>query len=97
MDMVKMDYKKIKMQEMMDYIMKKHQKDEETLKKAMKAFAESAIVEDKEKDDGSKTHDLMKAKKFFYETYKDEIEFINAPKGKGNKQVKIVDELMKWL
>lgn len=42
-----------------------------------------------------KTKSVLDAKKYFYETYKDEIDFKNAPKEK--KVDKDLEELLSWL
>ena len=49
---------------------------------------------DKENGKLVKVKDTFAAKSYFYNTYKDEIEFINAPKGKVADNV--MEELLTW-
>ena len=118
----KLDYKKLTIAQMMDYIKEFHND-----KASKAAFAAVAIKEQKEqktvdvldesgnpvtytddkgkvrtkkkrvdKEDGKmvKVKDTFGAKAYFYKTYKDEIEFENAPKGKVEDNV--MDELLTW-
>ncbi len=119
---VTLDYKKLTIPQMMDYIKEYHND-----KASKAAFAAVAIKEQKEqktvdaldeegnpitytddkgrvrkrkkridKENGKmiKVKDTFGAKAFFYKTYKDEIEFENAPKGKVEDNV--MDELLTW-
>jgi len=119
---VKLDYKKLTIAQMMDYIKTYHND-----KDSKSAFAAVAIKEQKEQktidvldDEGNpvtytddkgkvrnkkkrvdkengkmvKVKDTFGAKAYFYRTYKDEIEFENAPKGKVEDNV--MDELLTW-
>ena len=119
---VKLDYKKLTIPQMMDYIKTYHND-----KDSKAAFAAVAIKEQKEqktidaldengnpitytdekgkvrtkkkridKEDGKmiKVKDTFGAKAYFFKTYKDEIEFENAPKGKSEDNV--MDELLSW-
>ena len=118
----KLDYKKLTIPQMMDYIKEFHND-----KASKAAFAAVAIKEQKEQktidvldEDGNpitytddkgkvrnkkkrvdkengkmvKVKDTFGAKAYFYKTYKDEIEFENAPKGKVEDNV--MDELLTW-
>jgi len=118
----KLDYKKLTIPQMMDYIKEFHND-----KASKAAFAAVAIKEQKEQktidvldDNGNpvtytddkgkvrtkkkrvdkengkmvKVKDTFGAKAYFYKTYKDEIEFENAPKGKVEDNV--MDELLTW-
>lgn len=119
---MQMNYRKLTMKQMVDYI-EEHHSDKES--KA--AFAAAAIKEHKEqmyvdvldadgnpvkyvdkngkvkvkkrrveKPDGksSKVKSVLDAKRYFYETYKDEIEFENAPKAK--KEDELMAKLLSW-
>lgn len=119
---VKLDYKKLTIAQMMDYIKENHND-----KASKAAFAAVAIKEQKEqktvdvldedgnpvtyvdksgkvkvkkqrvdKEDGKmvKVKDTFAAKAYFYKTYKDEIEFENAPKDKVADTV--MEELLTW-
>ena len=118
----KLDYKKLTIPQMMDYIKEFHND-----KASKAAFAAVAIKEQKEQktidvldDNGNpvtytddkgkvrnkkkrvdkengkmvKVKDTFGAKAYFYKTYKDEIEFENAPKGKVEDNV--MEELLTW-
>lgn len=119
---VKLDYKKLTVPQMMDYIKTYHNDSD-----SKAAFAAVAIKEQKEqktidvldedgnpvtyvdgkgttrvrkqrvdKEDGKmiKVKDTFAAKSYFYKTYKNEIEFENAPKDKVEDNV--MDELLTW-
>lgn len=118
----KMNYKKLTIAQMMDYIKANHNDAD-----SKAAFAAVAIKEQKEqktvdvldadgnkvtyvdkagktkvkkqridKEDGKmiKVKDTFAAKNYFYKTYKDEIDFENAPKGKSEDN--LMDELLTW-
>lgn len=51
--------------------------------------------QDKEGGKVTKVKSVLDAKKYFYETYKDEIEFTNAPKAKQSDA--LMDELLSYL
>lgn len=119
---VKLDYKKLTIPQMMDYIKTYHND-----KDSKAAFAAVAIKEQKEqktvdvldengnpvtytddkgkvrtrkqrvdKEDGKmvKVKDTFGAKSYFYKTYKNEIDFDNAPKDKVEDNV--MEELLTW-
>lgn len=119
---VQLDYKKLTIPQMMDYIKTYHND-----KDSKAAFAAVAIKEQKEqktvdvldeagnavtytdkngkvkvkkqrvdKEDGKtlKVKDTFGAKIYFYKTYKDEIDFENAPKDKVEDN--IMEELLSW-
>lgn len=79
----KMDYKKMTLDSMLDWL-EKNKTEKEQIK-----FAKVALVENEE---GKRVKRTREAKSYFYETYKNEIEFINAPKPKEKKK-NIVDRL----
>jgi hypothetical protein len=119
---VKLDYKKLTMEQMMDYI-KTYHNDAES-KAAFKAVAvkeqkeqKTVVVLDEngnpiiytdkkgkeqkkkqrvDKPDGKmiKVKDTFAAKNFFFNAYKDEIDFENAPKVKEADN--LMDELLSW-
>ena len=119
---VKLDYKKLTMAQMMDYI-KTYHNDAES-KSAFKAVAVKEQKEQKtidvldengkpvlytdkkgreqkkkqrvDKEDGKmiKVKDTFGAKNFFFNAYKDEIDFENAPKVKEADN--LMDELLSW-
>lgn len=119
---MKLDYKTLTLQQMVDYIEENHNDA-----KSKKAFASVAIREQKEqitrnvldekgnpipytdkkgkqkfkkervdKPDGKmvKVKDVFGAKRYFFDTYKDEIEFENAPKAKTEDTV--MNKLLSW-
>lgn len=119
---MKLDYKKLTLKEMVDYIEANHND-----KASKSAFAAAAIKEHKEqcyvnvvdengnpttytdkngntkvkkqrvdKPNGkvTKVKSVLDAKKYFYDTYKDEIEFTNAPKAKAADE--LMDKLLSW-
>ena len=118
----KLDYKKLTMKEMMDFIKTYHNDAE-----SKAAFAKAAVKEQKEqktvdvldengnpvkyvdksgkektkkqrvdKEDGKvvKVKDTFGAKAYFFKTYKEEIDFENAPKIKEADN--LMDELLSW-
>lgn len=117
-----MDYKKLKMEDMIQWIEENH--NDKKSKAAFKAVAVQQSVESKlvkalddegnpikyinkagkevykmkrvEKKDGKAIERPMtlSAKAYFYETYKDEIDFINAPQKKQKSTV--LDMLADW-
>lgn len=119
---MKLDYKKLTMDEMMNYIKENH--NDTTSKKAFAAAAvkdhkeqcyttvldangQPVMVEDKngnlkpkkqrvDKANGKtvKVKSVLDAKKYFYETYKNEIDFVNAPKTKAEDAQ--LSELLSW-
>ena len=119
---VKLDYKKLTMAQMMDYIKTYHndkdskaafkavaikeQKEQKTVdvldeagnpvKYVDKAGKEKVKKQRVDKPDGKmvKVKDTFAAKTFFYNAYKNEIDFENAPKGKVEDNV--MDELLSW-
>ena len=119
---MKLDYKTLTMEQMMDYIKKNHND-----KASKAAFSKAAVKDHKEQcyvvvtdeagkpvmvetktgalkpkkkridKEGGKTikvKSVLDAKKYFYEAYKDEVEFTNAPKGKAEDPV--LTELLSW-
>lgn len=119
---VKLDYKKLTIPQMMDYIKTYHndkdskaafaavavkeQKEQKTVdvldadgnpvKYVDKAGKEKVKKQRVDKEDGKiiKVKDTFAAKTYFFKTYKDEIEFENAPKDKEADN--IMDELLTW-
>lgn len=119
---MKLDYKTLTLQQMVDYIEENH-----NTKAAKSAFAAAAVKDHKEqiyidvKDENgnpvtytdksgkvkvkkqrvdkpngktTKVKSVLDAKKYFYETYKDEIDFTNAPKAK--KEDALLNKLLSW-
>lgn len=80
----KMDYKKMKLDTMLDWL--------ESQKKPKKEIAEFANVALVVNEEGKEVKKTREAKAYFYNKYAGEIDFINAPKPKVEK-VDIVDRL----
>ena len=118
----KMNYKKLTIAQMMDYIKENHndadskaafaavaikeQKEQKTIDvldadgnkvtyvdKAGKTKVKKQRV-DKENGKMIKVKDTFGAKQYFYKTYRNEIDFENAPKDKAADS--IMDELLSW-
>lgn len=77
-----MDYKKLSVTKMLDWLQNNNKSEEELLEFANKAYV---VVDGEGKTKNSD------AKKYFYNKYKGEINFENAPK--EQKRMNIVDRL----
>ena len=86
MTMVKFDYKKITLTEMVDWVTKNEEKLAKEKKDELLVFLSKALGEEGKKQ-------TLQAKKPFYDLAKDYVEFENAP----NKKVKKEDETVKSL
>lgn len=84
--MVKFDYKKITLTEMVDWVTKNEEKLAKEKKDELLVFLSKALGEEGKKQ-------TLQAKKPFYDLAKDYVEFENAP----NKKVKKEDETVKSL
>ena len=85
---VKLDYLMLSNNQMMAYIQVHHNDDA-----TKKAYAENALVT---KEDGSKAFDLEKASLYFYDQYKNEIDFVNPPVAKIYTP-NAVEKIQAWL
>lgn len=83
--MIKIDYKAPSVPKMKEFILTKSDD-------VKKTFAQKCITINEE---GKNVINKAEAKKFLYENYKDEIEWVNAPKGGIKKSA--VDEIAEWL
>lgn len=83
---VKFDYKTMSIKKMTDWILEHHKDD-------LKGFAKEA--EPQKKESGEVKYNMKKAKTFFVNKYKEEVEIINIPK--NGAKLSTYDILMKAL